>query len=176
MKTKFFIIAIIVFVTSIFSASANALTKQWTYDLGTDTNNLEYSVDQIAADGKGGCAVVWKEENTDTRDEISFVAYFDKKGNKVWERSYSSNMYIEIAYCTKKMTIFCVSPGYEVPGNKITVTIDKKGNETVFEKPGTHVDGNFNSETIPLGDKKGFFAERNEVGYGKCSIVRYTYK
>ena len=150
MKTKLFIIAIIAFLTSVFSVSASALTKQWTYDLGTDTNDLEYYVDQIAADGKGGCAVVWILENYVTWDYISFVAYFDNKGNKVWERSYSSNMYIEIAYCTKKMIIFSVYPGYMVPGNEITVTIDKKGKETIFEKPDAHIDGSINSETIPI--------------------------
>lgn len=164
------------FVTSIFSVSASALTKQWTYDLGSDTINSDYDIDQVAADGKGGCAVVWIVQNNVTWDDISFVAYFDKKGNKVWERSYSSNMYIEVAYCTKKMTIFCVFPGYEEPGNEITVTIDKKGIETVLENPALNIDGDFNSETIPLGDKKGFFAERKEYGGGKCSLVRYSYK
>ena len=175
MKTKLFIIAIITFVISLFSGSAYALTEQWTYDLGTETADIYYDIDQIAVDGKGGCAIVWYMDNHDTWVETAYVTYLDKKGNKVWEKSYP-NKEAEIAYCSKKMIVFAVFPEYGHTGNQIIVTIDKKGQETVIEKPGSNIDAGVNHEMKPLGDKKGFFVERNETGMGKCSLVRYTYK
>ncbi len=175
MKTKFCIIAIITFVISLFSGSAHALTEQWTYDLGTETADLRFDIDQIAVDGKGGCAIVWIKENHDTWVYTVYVTYFDKKGNKVWEKSYPDKI-AEIAYCTKKMVIFSLAPEYGYSGNQVIVTIDNKGKETVIEKPEANIDVGVNSEMEPLGDKKGFFVERHETGMGKCSLVRYTYK
>ncbi len=173
MKTKLFIIAITAFLFLMFSVSAHALTKQWNYDLGTDTVDLDYYIDQIAADGKGGCAVVWYKYDSSSGIETVYVTRFDKKGQKVWEKSYPERD-AEIAYCTKKMIIFAVFNG---SGNEIVVSIDKKGIESNAENPTADIDGKFNSETIPLGDKKGFFAERKETSLlGKCSLVRYTYK
>jgi len=170
MKTKLFNIAVILFITSMFTTSVQALTKQWTYDLGTDTIDTDYYIDQIAADDKGGCAVVWKEDNTNTWTNTVYVTYFDKKGQKVWEKSFLDKA-AEISYCTKKTVVFAVRSS----GNEFIVSIDKKGVESIAEKPDADINGSMNSETIPLGDKKGFFVERSVVGE-KCSLVRYTYK
>ena len=170
MKTKLFIIAIILFIASIFTTSTQALTKQWTYDLGSDTIDTVCFIDQIAADGKGGCAIVWIEDNTNVWTNTVYVTYFDKKRQKVWEKSYPGKN-AEISYCSKKTVVFAVSgTGYE-----FIVSIDKKGVESIAAKPDADINGSMNSETIPLGDKKGFFVERSEVG-AKCSLVRYTYK
>ena len=172
MKTKLFIITIIMFLTSIFCASAHALTNQWSYELGTKTVDVKYYIDQITADGKGGCAVVWIEEIFLPWTETSFVAYFDKKGNKVWERSYIQK-FAEIAYCNKNMTVFAVAGDSE---NQIVVTIDKKGQETVIENPAANIDGRINSEIGPMGDKKGFFAEEENKTSDKVFLVRYSDK
>ncbi len=172
MKTKLFIITTIMFLSSILCASAHALTTQWSYELGTETSDLKYNIDQITADGKGGCATVWIKKNYDTGTNTYFVAYFDKKGNKVWEKSYIKK-FAEVSYCNKNITVFCV---YDDLGNQIVVTIDKKGQETVIEKPGTNIDGRINSEIGPTGDKKGFFAEEENRTSDKVFLVRYSYK
>ncbi len=172
MKTKFYIITIAMFLTSIFCASTYALTNQWSYDLGTETPNLKYEIDQITADGKGGCSVVWIEKNYDTGTNTRAVAYFDKKGNKVWEKLYPKR-YAKIAYCNKNMTVFAVTDDL---GNQIVVTIDKKGQETVIEKPDAKIDGRVNSDIGPMGDKKGFFAEEENQTSDKVFLVRYSYK
>ncbi len=172
MKTHLFIIVLITFIASMFCASTHAATEQWSYEFGTSVSNIDYYVDQIVTDGKGGCVVGWAYENTATWSFVSYaVIYFDKKGNKIWEKTYI-NQTAEIAYCTSKITVFGLSSG---SGNQTVVTVDKKGVESVAEDPAANIDGRINSEIGPIGDKKGFFAEKKTTA-GTCSLVRYSYK
>ncbi len=174
MKTHIFIISLIAFVASMFSASARAVTEQWRHELATDVTNIDYFVDQIVADGNGGCAVSVQAQTTDTWNNVSYyVACFDKKGNKVWEKTYDKKGG-EIAYSNNKLTV--VGLNATGPGHAKIIVIDKKGIESVADDPDAHIDGRFNSDIGPLGDKKGFFVEEEEIPSGKISIVRYSYK
>ena len=174
MKTHLFIIALIVFAASMLCDSARAATELWRDELATDVSNITFVVDQIVADGNGGCAVSVEAENTDTWDIVSYyVAYYDKKGDKVWEKTYNDRRG-DIAYSTKKVTVIGLSDS--AAGNEIVVVVDKKGVESVVEDPGADIDGRVNSDLGPLGDKKGFFAEEKVIASGKVSLVRYSYK
>jgi len=174
MKTHLFIISLIAFAASMFSISALAATEQWRHEIATPVTNIEFTVDQIVADGKGGCAVAVQAENTDTWNKVSYyVACFDKKGNKKWEKTYIEKEG-EIAYSNQKLTVIGLNSWG--PGHAKIIVVDKKGGESVADDADAHIDGRFNDDIGPLGDKKGFFVEEEEIASGKISIVRYSYK
>ena len=174
MKTHLFIIALITFIGSMFCDSASAATEQWRHELATDVTNINFFVDQIVADGKGGCAVSVQAEITGTWEAAwYYVAYFDKNGNKLWEKTYNEK-YGEIGYSNKKITVIGLSSA--ASGNTKVVAVDKKGAESVVEDPVADIDGRLNDDIGPLGDKKGFFVEEEEIASGKISLVRYSYK
>ena len=141
MKIKLFIIAITLFVTSMFCASGHALTKQWSYDLGTNSLTIAFFITQIAADGKGGCAIVWY--TSAPGQAIAHVTYFDKKGQKLWEKSYLNRDAI-ITYCSKKVVVFAVYKGTD---NNIVVSVDKKGAVSKAENQHADINGNINTYT-----------------------------
>ena len=175
MKTHLFIIALIAFVALMLCDSACAATEQWRDELATDVPTINFTVDQIVADGNGGCAVAMEAKTTNDRPDIVYyyVAYYDKKGNKVWDKTYNER-WGEIAYSSKKVTVIAL--WNSAAGNAKVVVVDKKGVESVVEDPGADIDGEVNSDIGPLGDKKGFFAEEKEIASGKVSLVRYSYK
>ncbi len=174
MKSLVLIFVLIALVSSTFCNLATAATEQWRHELATDVTNIDFYVDQIVADGKGGCAVSVQAQTTDTWNDVSYyVAYYDKKGTKVWEKTYDRKNG-EISYSNKKVTVIGLAEA-ELENQKVIV-IDKKGGETVVEKPTAHIDGDVNSDIGPLGDKKGFFVVEEDIASGKISIVRYSYK
>ncbi len=174
MKTHLFIIALIAFVASMLCYSTRAATEQWRDELATNVSNITFSVDQIVADGNGGCAVSVQSENTSTWNYVAYyVAYYDKKGDKVWEKTYNEKSG-DIAYSTKKVTVIGLSDS--AAGNEKVVVVDKKGVESVVEDPNADIDGRVNSDIGPIGDKKGFFAAEKVIASGKVSLVRYSYK
>ncbi len=174
MKIHILIISLSALVFSMFCGSATAATEQWRYELATNVTNINYFVDQIVADGKGGCAVSVQAEDTDTWNIVSYyVASFDKKGNKVWEKTYNER-YGEIAYSGKNTTVIGLSATASEKAK--VVAVDKKGVESVVEDPVADIDGRLNADIGPIGDKKGFFVEEEEIASGKFSLVRYSYK
>jgi hypothetical protein len=158
-----------------FCDSAHAATELWRDELATPISNITFAVDQIVADGNGGCAVALEATTTGEWSEIVYyyVAYYDKKGNKVWDKTYNDR-WGDIAYSTKKATVIGLSDS--AAGNAKVVVVDKKGVESVVEDPAANIDGRINSDLGPLGDKKGFFAEEKVIASGKVSLVRYSYK
>ncbi len=174
MKTHLFSIALVAFIVSMLGGVAHAATEQWRHGLATDVTNINYYVDQIVADGKGGCvASVWAE-NTDTYATVSYyVAYFDKKGTKVWEKTYYDRDG-EIAYCNSKVAV--IGLGSSTSDYAKVIAIDKKGVESVAEDPAADIYGELNSQIGPIGDKKGFIVEEEDIASRKISLVRYSYK
>ena len=174
MKTHLLIVALIAFVASMLCDSALAATELWRDELATPVSNITFTVDQIVADGNGGCAVAVQAENTDIWEYVSYyVAYYDKKGNKIWGKTYNEKVG-EIAYSSKKVTVIGLSDS--AVENEKVVVVDKKGVESVVEDPAADIDGRVNSDIGSLGDKKGFFAEEKVIASGKVSLVRYSYK
>ena len=168
MKRYTYIIFIITFVCLMIPSVCQAVTLQWSYTIGTTGVQTNVYVEQIVADGKGGCAAVWFK--TKIPFGITYIARFDKKGTKLWERTYEGPT-VKISYCDKKKVVFCVSAF--MAGTAETYVIDNKGVEDIVYVTTILM----NDRIGPAGDKKGFFAQ-NEffVIYGDISINRYSYK
>ena len=100
------------------------------------------------------------------------MARFDKKGQRLWQKSYAGDA--EIFYYSKKQVAYSV---YNLDADKsFVVTINKKGTESVTSAPGADIETDMNSDMGPAADKKGFFAERREQATKKIYLVRYLWK
>ena len=169
MKKYTYIIFIITFVCLMIPSVCQAATLQWSYIIGTTSVGTNYYVDQIVADGKGGCIAVWTMHDPIPHDDI-YIARFDKKGNKLWEKSFTRRN-VKISDCDKKKVVFTISP--TGPGSGSTYVVDKKG--VLKEVYSTTI--MMNDKIGPAGDKKGFFVQSDHYGiYGDIAIIRYSYK
>ena len=168
MKRYTYIIFIITFVCLMIPTVCKAATLQWSYTIGTKGAGTNYWVNQIVADGKGGCVAVWTV--THIPFNINHIARLDKKGMRLWERSYTGST-AKISYCNKKRVVFTVPP--HIMGTDTTRVIDNKGVEDSFPSITTLMNDNIG----PAGDKKGFFAQNQILfTYGDIAIIRYSYK
>ena len=170
MKKYTYIIFIITFACLMIPSVCKAVTQQWSYTIGSISPGTNYWVDQIVADGKGGCAAVWTRTDITMPHDTMNIAQFDKKGIKLWERSYYRTT-IKISYCDKKKVVFSISPNNPVTDS--TYIVDNKGVENVVYSTTTLM----NDKIGPAGDKKGFFAQNDFLAaYGDIAIIRYSYK
>ena len=140
-----------------------AATEQWSY-------SAPAPVQQIVADGKGGCAFV----STDTNG-ISSVVWLDKKGVNKFVYDIGSVFFIQpsILSCSKKELIF--GP----PGFPVLAQVDKKGNvQAVADLTGYLMPFPvlFPIGFSELSDRKGFFVVNVNTNSGQNTIVRYSFK
>ncbi len=128
MKKYTYIIFIVTFVCLMIPSVCKAATQQWSYTIGTTGVGTNYWVDQIVADGKGGWVAVWTRTDITRPHDTMYIARFDKKGNKLWEKSYTRRN-VKVSYCNKKKVKyhiylpkvksahifipFCTSPSFE---------------------------------------------------------------
>ncbi len=170
MKKYTYIIFIVTFVCLMIPSVCKAATQQWSYTIGTTGVGTNYWVDQIVADGKGGCVAVWTRTDITMPHDTMYIARFDKKGNKLWEKSYTRRN-VKVSYCNKKKVVFSMST--IGPGTDSTYVVDNKGVEDTVIKTTIMM----NDKTGSAGDKKGFFAQNDlYASYGDISIIRYSYK
>ena len=64
MKTSY--LHSVIMLALLVAMPMSAATFQWAYVIGTSATPIEVYVDQVVADGSGGCVVVWNERNNDT--------------------------------------------------------------------------------------------------------------
>ena len=151
-----------------------AATLEWNYHIGTDNWPTNYYIDQVWADGKGGCVAIFSMDNDDTWTTIrSTVIRFDKKGAIAWSNTYARAI-CEFGYVDRKTAVYTVTS--EAAGDQAVHVVDKKAVETVTSEADTDISCSFNSEMGPLGDKKGFFVERDDAPDNSVQLRRYSYK
>jgi len=105
MKAYTYIIFIITFICLMIPSVCKAVTQQWSYTIGTTGPGTNFYVNQIVADGKGGCVAVWTREGAAFSKNTRYIARFDKKGRKLWEKSHTK-IQVKISYCDKKKVVF----------------------------------------------------------------------
>ena len=147
-----------------FPMAASALTEQWRY---TATG----AVQQIAVDGKGGCAFVAKDSN-----DVSNIAWLDRKGRVLYTVAglgSAAPLGVVIYSCTPKQLLFSGALGFPVMGQ-----VNAKGIALPVAAFGGIVIGGpmFPIELNTQADKKGFFVVNSDTNTLVDSIVRYTYK
>lgn len=160
-------------VTAVASAvQVSAATLLWANLLAENTAQFTYSVDQIVADGAGGCVVaIWRHDNNLNEDAV-IVARFDIKGTARWSKIYLDTYDAEISYVDKKVTVFSLLP---VSGDETVAVVDRAGTEQMIAEANTDVYCNPNSEIGPTADKKGFFVIARDAS-GASVLRRYSYK
>ncbi len=154
---------LLTYVALLLSLSAMvvpAATFQWSADGFAMIN-------QIVADGKGGCAVLG------TNGGGFYIVWLDKKGVKIYEKTVV-NTCAGILSCDNKTLV------YNMLGSPYTlIAVDKKGVETTVSDPAYNMRGVFmttpNQPNVPR-DSKGFFTAQAPTGPGTWRVARYTFK
>ncbi len=159
-------------LTLLSAVPAPAATLLWSVLLGEDTAQFDFSVDQLVADGAGGCVAVVNRYDNNANQEAVIVVRFDKKGTALWSKLYPDTYDIEISYTDKKIVIGTRSP---VSGDETVIAIDLAGTETTISEANTDIYSDPNGEIGPTGDKKGFFVIAADSS-GAYVLRRYSYK
>lgn len=150
----------------------SAATLLWANLLGENTAQFNYNVDQVVADGVGGCVVsVTRHDNIANQDAV-IVVRFDSKGSARWSKIYLDTYDAEISYVDKKVAIYSLSP---VSGDETVAVVDLAGTEQVIAEANTDVYCDPNGEIGPTADKKGFFVIAYDAS-GAYVLRRYSYK
>jgi hypothetical protein len=160
---------IIAYLVSCLSLSA--ATLQWSYSLGTDSADFDYYVQQVWADGKGGCVAVLQRDNIFPGTTDATVLRFDKHGNVVWSNTYAS-VEARLGYVDKKTAVLTLSP--KIADQTVHV-IAKNGTDTAVSELLTDIVSGANAAGSS-GDKKGFFIGRDNATDHVVKLQRFTYK
>jgi len=159
-------------LTLMTAAPASAATLLWSSTLGTSDSNFEYSVDQLVADGSGGCVVVVSRYDLNMGEDSVIVVRLDKKGATRWTKTYTDTWDAEISYIDKKVAVYSLDSNVD---NETVRVVDIAGTETTISESGVDVTSDMNGEMGPTGDKKGFFVVVRDDS-GPLVLRRYTYK
>ncbi len=156
-KTFLSYVAMLVLLCAV---AAPAATFQWAVDGFT-------SVNQIVADGKGGCAVLGHNASG------IYIVWIDKKGAKVYEKTLTSSSLGILSFDGKTLVYQLTTSPYSL------VAVDKKGVETSVADASYMMYGVFvmmqNQPNVPR-DSKGFFTAQSPTGPGTWRVARYTFK
>ncbi len=169
---KTLVLQCLVVVCLLAAASARAATFQWAFVIGTSAAPIDVFVDQLVADGSGGCVVVWNEYDNNTTHRRVFLLRLDKKGVAVWSYNSAETSDIELGMVDKNNVVASITP--EV-GDERVMIVDKKGGMTPMQEAGADVYCDMNSEIGPTGDKKGFFVVVVRAS-GEVVLQRYSFK
>ncbi|MCX7004140.1 MAG: hypothetical protein NTV22_12845 [bacterium] len=163
-----------VFVAGLLlTVPAGAATLAWAVVLGTSSPPITVTVDQLIADGSGGCVIVWNAYDGGTLHTKVYTMRLDKKGAVVWRVTTINTHDVQLGMVDKKNAVASLTP--EV-GNKSVLVIDKKGGITALGlDPGADMFCDMNSEDGPTGDKKGFFVAVTRPT-GELVLQRFSYK
>jgi hypothetical protein len=137
----------------------NAATEQWSAD-------GKSMIGQVAADGKGGCALIRMETNS-----VHSILWVDKKGAAIYEAGVSN---ASIISCSNKQLLY----SDDLNGSEI-VQVDSKGGTTKISKPGEEAYASFFGKIIPssvMSDKKGFFGVKMDIITSRQKLVRFSNK
>lgn len=141
-----------------------AATKQWSIGGGT-------IVQQLVADGTGGCAFYWYSTNG-----YAEIVWVDRKGVIKYRNKIYGGSQKPILRCGKKELVYLTSSTSSLP---FAVQVDSKGVEqeikiphTLIYQPYSSSQGNF----VMPSDKKGFFVGEQSTNPPAYHIVRYSYK
>jgi hypothetical protein len=170
MKTSY--LHSVIMLALLVAMPMSAATFQWAYVIGTSATPIEVYVDQVVADGSGGCVVVWNERNNDTVHTRVFLLRLDKKGVVVWMNNTIETEDIELGMVDKNNVVASITPE---SGDERTMIVDKKGGMTMLAEAGADVSCDMNSEIGPTGDKKGFFVVVTGAS-GDVVLQRYSFK
>jgi len=158
MKNFTFIVCLCIAVTG-SCIKLNAATEQWEVD-GKDM------IYQVAADGKGGCALIRVETNL-----VYSILWVDKKGAEIYEAGVSN---ASIISCSNKQLVY--SDDFNGSG---IIQVDSKGSTTKISKPGEEAYASYFGKIIPssvMSDKKGFFGVKMEILINRQKLVRFSNK
>ncbi len=141
------------------TSSLFAATEQWSNDLGVGT------VFDLLVDGNGGCALVV------TLPAGMTVLWFDKKGNKLYEKVVTGTA--AITAVSKKNMVYQLRTS-----ETIQVQVDNKGRETTIADSAYDINSkNFmGTPILSTGDKKGFIVYKQNKSTGLITLIRYSYK
>lgn len=170
MKTH--VLQCLVVMCLLVAAPGYAATFQWAFVIGTSAAPIDVSVDQLVADGSGGCVVVWEEYDNVALHNRVVVLRLDKKGAVVWTNNSTNTEDIELGMVDKNNVVASINP--EVGEYRVMI-VDKKGVMTTMQEAGADVKCSMNSEIGPTGDKKGFFVVVVR-GSGEVVLQRYSFK
>jgi hypothetical protein len=151
--------------------SLSAATLQWTYILGSDSGEFDYYVQQVWADGKGGCVAVLQRDTISSNTTDATVLRFDKKGNIVWSNTYAS-VGARLGYVDKKSMVFTLSPKI---ADQTVHAVDKHGVETTLAELLADIVSDAKAAGS-AGDKKGFFIGLDNAIDHVVKLQRFTYK
>jgi len=156
----------------LLTAPLCAATLEWTVVLGTSSPPVDVSVDQVVADGSGGCVIVWNEYNNGTHHNLAFMMRLNKKGVAVWANNTTQTLDVELGMVDKNNVVASITPE---TGDEYTLVVDKKGLIGTLQEAGADVLCDMNGETGPTGDKKGFFVVVKR-GSGEVVLQRFSFK
>ena len=128
MKNITFILCLCIAVIG-FCIKLKAATEQWS----ADGKAMIY---QVAADGKGGCALIRAETNS-----VYSILWVDKKGAVIYEAGVSN---ASIISCSNKQLIY----SDDLNGSGI-VQVNSKGGTTKISNPGEEAYASFFGKLIP---------------------------
>ncbi len=164
--------ALLVVGCLLLTAPLCAATLAWTVVLGTSSPPVDVSVDQVVADGSGGCVIVWNEYNNVTHHNVVCMMRMDKKGVAVWANNTTETSDVELGMVDKNNVVASITPE---TGDEYTLVVDKKGLMGTIQEAGADVFCDMNSEMGPTGDKKGFFVAVVR-GSGEVVLQRFSFK
>ena len=177
MKTKLWIAGcMLVLALSV----CHAATRQWSYVLPNVFGTRDYP--QIAADGKGGCAIIYYDSSG--AESKLVMVWLDKNGNVKFKKEHTDAVWYgsEIILCTTKNVVY----GYTGPVESfVTICIDNKGvvsrvGGTEDHEAATTWGDNDVRSKCEQADKKGFFVIENLPPDGSSTNIyrlsRYTCK
>jgi len=176
---KTFIVSVAIIIAAV--AICHAATLQWSYVLTDKPCCDEYP--QIAADGKGGCAIMYYNNNTNDGPKLVMIWLNKNGGVKTVQEHVDAVWYgSEIILCTPKNVVY----GFTGSGESfVTISIDNKLNIDVIGGTDKHEAATTWGENdvrskCPQADKKGFFVLENLPPDGSVTniirVSRYTCK
>jgi len=138
-----------------------AAAQRWAYVIGTNEATLNYTVDQIVADGGGGAVVVWSRRDTSAGQTNCYCARFDKKGVLLWLKPYTNAKALQVTYLDKKITVMGITPH---TGYKYLVHIDDKTKATHgIGLMGGDYACDMNGRLGMSADKRGYFVAKYQM-------------
>jgi hypothetical protein len=143
---------------------AVAATRQWSIDGG-------FAVQQLVADGYGGCALYWYRTNVGGE-----IVWVDKKGVIKYRKELHGVIQFPIIRCGKKELVYIVSTNAHM---SYAVHVHGKGVEQEIRKARTLVETPYifgSGSYQKPSDKKGFFTGEYTTNPPIFHVVRYTYK
>ena len=136
-----------------------AATEQWEVD-------GQQMIFQVAADSKGGCALIRVETNS-----VYSILWVDKNGAEIYEAGVSN---ASIISCSNKQLVY----SDDLNGSGI-VQVDSKGDTTKISKPGEEAYASYFGKLMfssVMSDKKGFFGVKMDMLTSRQKLVRFSNK